>query len=83
MASLATRGQIFGLANLQENRLLSLQEIATITKIPLSTYSNIVRFLVLRMTQTGIRDPCSEENLRPGPTAVKGSKPGTITRGEK
>ena len=72
MTSLAKGSQIVELANLQGNRHLSLQEIVTITRIPLSTYSNIIRFSVLCMEQTSIRDPSSEKSLRPRPTAVKG-----------
>lgn len=70
--SLAKRGQSVGLANLQGNRRLSLQEIAVITQIPRSTCSDIIRFSVLRMSETHILNPCSEENLCPKPTAVKG-----------
>jgi len=70
--SLSKRGQIVGLANLRGNRRLSLQEIADATNIPLSTCSDIIRFSTLRMAETNIPDPCSEENLRPRPTAIKG-----------
>ena len=71
--SLAKRGQIVGLANLKGDRRLSLKEIAAITKISLSTCSDIICFSALRMSETHILDPCSPENLRPRPTAVKGS----------
>jgi len=47
--SLTKRGQIVGLANLKGDRRLSLKEIATITKISLSTCSDIIRFSVLRV----------------------------------
>jgi len=70
--SLAKRGQIVGLASLRGNRRLSLKEIAKATNIPLSTYSDIIRFSTLRMSETKISHPCSEENLRPRPTAIKG-----------
>jgi len=71
--SLAKRGQIVGQANHKGNRRLSPKETAAITKISLSTCSNIIRLSVLRISETHILDPCSEENLRPRPTAIKGS----------
>ena len=71
--SLAKRGQIVGLANHKGNQRLFLKEIAAITKISLSTCSDIIRLSVLRISETHILDPCSEENLRPRPTAIKGS----------
>jgi len=70
--SLSKRGQIVGLANLRGDRSLSLKEIADATNIPLSTCSDIIRFSKLRMAETNIPDPGSEENLRPRPTAIKG-----------
>jgi len=50
--SLAKRGQIVGLANHKGNRRLSLKEIAVITKISLSTCSDIIRLSVLRISET-------------------------------
>ena len=61
--SLTKRGQIVGLANHKGNRRLSVKEIAAITKISLSTCSDIIRLSVLRISETHILDPCSEENL--------------------
>jgi len=52
--SLVKGGQIVGLANQKGDRRLSLKEIAAITKISLSTCSDIIRFSVLRMSETHI-----------------------------
>jgi len=71
--SLTKGGQIVGLANIKGDWRLSLKEIAAITKISVSTCSDIIRFSVLRMSETHILDPCLEENLRPRPTAINGS----------
>jgi len=73
--SLAKHGQIVGLANHKGDRSLSLKEIAAMTKISLSTCSDIICLSVLGkfISETHILDPCSEENLRPRPTAIKGS----------
>lgn len=70
--SLSKRGQIVGLANLQGNQRLRLSEIAIATNIPISTCSDIIRLSIPRIPLTTISDPCSEENLRPKPTALKG-----------
>jgi len=65
-------GQIVGLANLPGILRLPLHEIAVATNVLISTCADIIRLSTLRIPQTHIRDPCSEENLRPTPTAQKG-----------
>ena len=50
--SLAKRGQIVGLANLQGNERLSLKEIMVSIQITCSTCYDIIRFSVLRMSET-------------------------------
>ena len=70
--SLSKRGQIVALANLRGNMRLPLWEIAASTNVPISTCSDIIRLSILRIPQTQILDPCSEENLRPAPTSQKG-----------
>ena len=70
--SLSKRGQIVALANLPGNMRLPLREIAASTNVPISTCSDIIHLSILRIPQTQILDPCSEENLRPAPTSQKG-----------
>jgi len=70
--SLSKRGQIVGLAHLPGPRRLPLREIAVASNVPISTCSDIIRLSTLRIGQTRVQDPCSEENLRPTPTAQKG-----------
>ena len=80
--SLAKRGQIVGLANLPGNVRLSIHQIAAITNVPLPTCADIIQLSTLRRLQTQIQDPCSEENLRPTPTARKGHNQ-ALTQEEK
>ncbi|PUU83477.1 hypothetical protein B9Z19DRAFT_1060955 [Tuber borchii] len=72
MVASSKRGQIVGLANLRGDQRLSLKEIVNETNVPLSTCSDIIRFSTLRISETNIPDPCSEDNLRPRPTVIKG-----------
>ena len=61
-----------GLANLSGTHHLRLRDITMATNTPLSTCSDIMHLSVLRIPQTHLNDPCSEENLCLKPTTNKG-----------
>ena len=58
--------------NLRENQPLRLSGIAFATNIPISTCSDIIHLSISHIPLRTISYHCSEENLRPKPTALKG-----------
>nr|AHE80945.1 putative transposase [Tuber indicum] len=80
--SLSKRGQILGYAILDGRQKMTLREISKKTGILESTCSNIIRTARERASVNGIQDLCVTENLKPLPTALKGSNQ-ALTEEEK